>query len=63
MIYFYLQELERFKTAGLVKHLGVSNFNKIQVQRLLDNSAFKPEVLQVNIQKVLQNRLLGIRKQ
>lgn len=43
-----LQEFERFQTAGLIKHLGISNFNEAQVQRLLDNSVAKPEVLQVS---------------
>lgn len=44
----FLQEFERFQSAGLIKHLGVSNFNERQVQRLLDNSLVKPEVLQVS---------------
>ena len=46
-VLFYLQELERLKSEGLVKHLGVSNFNERQIQRLLDNSNDKPEALQV----------------
>jgi diketogulonate reductase-like aldo/keto reductase len=41
------QELERLKAEGLVKHIGVSNFNERQIQRLLDNSNDKPEALQV----------------
>lgn len=48
MIFFGPQEFERFKSQGLIKHLGVSNFNERQIQRLLDNGQ-KPEVLQVNI--------------
>lgn len=45
----YLQEFERFRTAGLIKHLGISNFNESQIQRLLDNGTAKPEVLQVTV--------------
>jgi len=52
------KEFERFQTAGLIKHLGISNFNERQIQRLLDNSVVKPEVLQVEIHVYLQQKKL-----
>ncbi|KAG5674520.1 hypothetical protein PVAND_004482 [Polypedilum vanderplanki] len=53
-----LQEFERVKDEGLVKHLGVSNFNERQIQRLLDNSKYKPEVLQVELHVYFQQKPL-----
>lgn len=47
-VIIFTQEFERMKKEGLIKHLGVSNFNERQIQRLLDNSTQPPEVLQVN---------------
>jgi len=52
------KEFERCQSAGLIKHLGISNFNKAQIQRLLDNSVFKPEVLQVEMHVYLQQKEL-----
>ncbi|CRK88978.1 CLUMA_CG002511, isoform A [Clunio marinus] len=52
------KEFERFQSAGLIKHLGVSNFNKTQIQRLIDNSVVKPEVLQVEMHVYLQQKEL-----
>ena len=39
--------LEAFHRQGLVRHLGVSNFNRAQLERLLANAELAPEVLQV----------------
>lgn len=41
-------------TAGLTKSIGVSNFNKSQVQRLIDNSTIKPTNLQVEVHVYFQ---------
>lgn len=52
------KELERLKAEGLIKHLGVSNFNESQIQRLLDNSEVKPEALQVELHVYFQQKPL-----
>lgn len=39
--------MEEMVSKGLTKSIGVSNFNKSQLQRLLDNSSIKPANLQV----------------
>ncbi|CAO1368446.1 unnamed protein product [Diamesa serratosioi] len=39
--------MEDLVTLGLVKNIGVSNFNSEQLERLLNNSTIKPVVLQV----------------
>lgn len=52
------KEFERFKAEGLIKHIGVSNFNERQIQRLLDNSSLKPEVLQVELHVYFQQKPL-----
>jgi len=39
--------MEQLVRDGLAKHIGLSNFNHKQVQRVLDIAQIKPEVLQV----------------
>lgn len=46
--------MEEMVTAGLTKSIGVSNFNKSQVQRLLDNSTIKPTNVQVEVHVYFQ---------
>lgn len=48
------KKLEEFKSQGLIKHIGISNFNEKQIQRLLNNSVVKPECLQVEIHVYMQ---------
>lgn len=43
----FLQELEKLVDEGLVRNIGVSNFNQEQIQNLIDHSRIKPSVLQV----------------
>ena len=43
----YLQAMEKCVDEGLVKNVGLSNFNSIQVQNVIDNCRIKPSVLQV----------------
>jgi D-xylose reductase len=52
-------EMERLKRAGLVKHIGVCNFNTALLQDLLNWAAISPAVLQVEMHPHLtQSRLL-----
>lgn len=41
--------MEKCVDEGLVKNIGLSNFNSVQVQDILDNCRIKPAVLQVEI--------------
>lgn len=44
--------------AGLTKSIGISNFNRNQIQRIIDNSTIKPSVLQVELHVYLQQNEL-----
>lgn len=39
--------MEAVQKKGLTKTIGLSNFNKAQITRVLENSTVKPAVLQV----------------
>ncbi len=54
------QALERCVEAGLVKHIGVSNFNQRRLQDILDNGSIKPATNQVECHPFLpQDDLLS----
>ena len=42
------KEMEKLVKKGLVRSIGVSNFNSEQIQRVLDNCEIKPVTNQVN---------------
>lgn len=50
----YLQKMEEMVKVGLTKSIGVSNFNKSQIQRLLTNSTIKPANVQVEVHVYFQ---------
>jgi len=50
--------LENLVDLGLTKHIGFSNFNSQQIQRILDNSRIKPAVLQVELHPYLNQEKL-----
>ncbi|KAA6404065.1 MAG: aldehyde reductase [Streblomastix strix] len=52
------RELEKAKEAGLVKHIGVSNFNVQILNDLYSASKIKPEVNQVELHPYLQQTRL-----
>jgi len=43
------KQMEELVRVGLVKTIGLSNFNSQQIQRVLDNCSIKPALLQVEI--------------
>lgn len=53
-----MQKFEEFVGAGLIKSIGVSNFNKRQVQRILDNAVIKPASLQIELHVYFQQNEL-----
>lgn len=44
--------MEKLVTLGLVRSIGVSNFNSQQIERLLANCEIKPVNNQVNLYKI-----------
>lgn len=50
--------LEECVKEGLVKSIGLSNFNHQQIQDILDNSVIKPAVLQVEVSPYFQQEKL-----
>nr|XP_039248100.1 aldo-keto reductase family 1 member B7-like [Styela clava] len=53
------KQLEKLKTAGLAKAIGVSNFNEYQINRLLNEATIPPAVNQYEIHPYLaQEKLL-----
>ncbi|XP_055373739.1 aldo-keto reductase family 1 member B1 [Condylostylus longicornis] len=55
--------MEKMVELGLTKSIGISNFNKKQIQRLLDNSKTKPSNLQIELHLYFQqNELVDLCK-
>ena len=52
------QAMERLKKAGLTKHIGVSNFNIPKIEKLIETTGCKPEVLQVELHPFHQQQKL-----
>jgi aldehyde reductase len=56
--------LEHLVDEGLIKNIGLSNFNSEQIQRVWDNSRIKPSVLQVELHPYLpQEKLIRFAKE
>ncbi|KAL3286149.1 hypothetical protein HHI36_000661 [Cryptolaemus montrouzieri] len=56
--------MEEQVDAGLAKAIGLSNFNKSQIERILKNSRIKPSALQIELHAFLQqNELVGLCKE
>ena len=52
------QAMAKMKTAGLTKHIGVSNFNIPKIENLIKVTGYKPEVLQVELHPFHQQQKL-----
>lgn len=52
------KKMEEMVQLGLTKNIGVSNFNKRQLKRILDNSTIKPVSLQIELHVYLQQKEL-----
>lgn len=50
--------MEKFVDQGLIKAIGISNFNKKQVQNVIDHARIKPACLQIEMHVYLQQREL-----
>lgn len=44
--------------AGLIKHIGLSNFNAKQIKNIYNNARIKPSVLQVELHAYMQQKEL-----
>lgn len=47
--------MEKLVEEGLVKHIGVSNFNREQIQHILDNATIRPATNQVEVHPYYNN--------
>ncbi|KAL3286147.1 hypothetical protein HHI36_000659 [Cryptolaemus montrouzieri] len=52
------KEMEKQVDAGLTKSIGVSNFNKTQLERIIKNARIKPSSLQIELHAYLQQNEL-----
>lgn len=52
------KKLEEAAVAGKVKSIGISNFNKSQIQRIIDNATIKPACLQIELHIYFQQKEL-----
>jgi len=50
--------MEELKNAGLIRHIGVSNFNIPKLKNLIEKSEIKPEVNQVELHPYFQQDAL-----
>lgn len=50
--------MELLVKKGLIKSIGLSNFNKNQIQKIYDSAEIKPSVLQVEMHAYLQQNSL-----
>lgn len=50
--------MEEFVSVGLIKSIGISNFNERQIQRILDNSTIRPACLQIELHVYFQQNEL-----
>ncbi|CAD0203821.1 unnamed protein product [Chrysodeixis includens] len=48
------KKLEECQQAGLIRNLGLSNFNEEQIENIIQNATFKPQVLQVELHAYFQ---------
>ena len=55
--------MEKCVDEGLVRSIGLSNFNSQQIQEVIDNSRIKPAVLQASIILAYCLIMTGILKQ
>ncbi|KAK9875413.1 hypothetical protein WA026_007806 [Henosepilachna vigintioctopunctata] len=52
------KEMEKLVDAGYTKAIGLSNFNKTQVERILKNCKIQPSSLQIELHVYLQHNIL-----
>lgn len=52
------QKLEECQRSGLVRNLGLSNFNEEQIKEIWKSATFKPQVLQVELHTYFQQQEL-----
>jgi len=52
------QALEKMKAANLTMHIGVSNFNILKLQKLIDEASIRPELNQIELHPYFQQKEL-----
>lgn len=57
---YKFQAMEECQKAGLVRNLGLSNFNESQIAKIINKANFKPQVLQVELHAYFQQ--ISLRK-
>lgn len=56
--YLLVQEMEKQVNAGRVRSIGVSNFNKYQLEKLCKEATIQPSCLQIEMHAALQQKEL-----
>lgn len=50
--------MEECQNEGLIRNLGLSNFNEAQIAKIIKSATFKPQVLQVELHAYFQQQEL-----
>ncbi|CDK29335.1 unnamed protein product [Kuraishia capsulata CBS 1993] len=56
----YWAQMEKLKSEGLAKNIGISNFSSEKLNELYELATIKPSVLQIEYQAYLQNQSPGV---
>ncbi|CAH0690079.1 unnamed protein product [Spodoptera exigua] len=53
-LFITTKKLEECQKSGLIRNIGLSNFNEEQIEKIVNHATFKPQVLQVELHAYFQ---------